>query len=67
MTTPGVGRSGTTWLYEGYAETLFARIVEQEGARLPSDRRYSARLRTPTEGVTIPRSLHDTIHALRRA
>ena len=47
------------------AETLFARIVEQEGARLPSDRRYAARLRTPAEGVTIPRSLHDTIQSLR--
>ena len=47
------------------AETRFARIVEQEGARLPSDRRYAARLRTPTEGVTIPRSLHDTIASLR--
>ena len=48
-----------------HAEALFARILEQEGARLPSDRRYAARLRTPTEGITIPRSLHDTIQRLR--
>ena len=48
-----------------HAEALFARILEQEGARLPSDRRYAARRRTPTEGITIPRSLHDTIASLR--
>ena len=48
-----------------HAEALFARILEQEGARLPSDRRYAARLRTPVEGITIPRSLHDTIQSLR--
>ena len=44
-----------------HAEALFARILEQDGARLPSDRRYAARQRTPLEGVTIPRSLYDTI------
>ena len=48
-----------------HTEALFARILEQEGARLPSDRRYAARQRTPTEGVTIPRTLHDTIASLR--
>ena len=48
-----------------HAEALFARILEQEGARLPSDRRYAARQRTPLEGVTIPRSLYDTIGDLR--
>ena len=48
-----------------HAEALFARILEQEGARLPSDRRYAARQRTPLEGVTIPRSLYDTIRDLR--
>ncbi len=44
-----------------HAEKLFARILEQDGTRLPSDRRYRARERTPTEGITIPRSLHDTL------
>ena len=48
-----------------HAEALFARILEQDGARLPSDRRYAARQRTPLEGVTIPRSLYDTIGDLR--
>ena len=50
-----------------HAEDLFARILEQEGARLPSDRRYAARGRTPVEGVSIPRSLYDTLQALRGA
>ena len=44
-----------------HAEALFAKVLEQDGTRLPSDRRYRARERTPTEGVTIPRSLHDTL------
>ncbi len=44
-----------------HAEKLFARVLEQDGARLPSDRRYRARERTPTMGVTIPKSLHDTL------
>ena len=44
-----------------HAEKLFAKVLEQDGTRLPSDRRFRARERTPTEGVTIPRSLHDTL------
>ncbi len=44
-----------------HAEKLFAEILEQEGARLPSDRRYEARARTLQEGITIPKSLHDTL------
>lgn len=46
-----------------HAEKLFARILEQEGPRLPSDRRYEARARTPVEGIMIPKSLHDTLQA----
>lgn len=49
-----------------HAETLFARILEQDGARLPSDRRYAARQRTPSEGITIPKSLFDELQALRQ-
>lgn len=49
-----------------HAETLFAKILEQEGTRLPSDRRYETRRRTPTEGITIPQSLHDEIQNLRQ-
>ena len=48
-----------------HAETLFERILAQEGTRLPSDRRYAARRRTPTEGIYIPRPLHETLEALR--
>jgi LDH2 family malate/lactate/ureidoglycolate dehydrogenase len=44
-----------------HAEQLFARILEQDGARLPSDRRFAARERTPEEGIRIPASLHETI------
>lgn len=46
-----------------HAEKLFAKILEQEGTRLPSDRRFAARKRTPTEGIRIPRSLHQTLVA----
>ena len=49
-----------------HAEALFERILAQEGTRLPSDRRYRARLRTPEEGITIPASLHTTLEALQR-
>ncbi len=48
-----------------HAEGLFERILEQDGARLPSDRRYEARTRTPTEGITIPQSLYDTLMGLK--
>ena len=44
-----------------HAEKLFAKILELDGTRLPGDRRHRARERTPTHGVTIPKSLHDTL------
>ncbi|MGD8430930.1 MAG: Ldh family oxidoreductase [Ectothiorhodospiraceae bacterium] len=44
-----------------HAERLFERILEQEGTRLPSQRRYQARERTAKEGIEIPRSLYDEI------
>jgi delta1-piperideine-2-carboxylate reductase len=44
-----------------HGEMLFSRMLEQEGARLPSDRRYEARKRTAVEGVKVPRSLYDSI------
>ena len=47
-----------------HAEQLFAKILEQDGARLPSDRRFEARRRTPSEGIRIPRALHDTIREM---
>jgi LDH2 family malate/lactate/ureidoglycolate dehydrogenase len=47
------------------AEELFARVLAQEGTRLPSDRRYAARLTTPTEGISIPASLFETLQELQ--
>ena len=48
-----------------HGERLFERILAQEGTRLPSDRRYQARARTSVEGVQVPRSLFDSLQALR--
>jgi delta1-piperideine-2-carboxylate reductase len=47
----------------GRAEQLFDDIVEQ-GARLPSQRRFDARKRSFEEGVRIPRSLYDDVQNL---
>ena len=46
-----------------HGEMLFRKMLEQDGVRLPSDRRYEARQRTTAEGVLVPRSLHDSIEA----
>ena len=45
------------------AEALFGAISGQ-GARLPSERRYRARLRSDAEGIRVSRALHDRILAL---
>jgi LDH2 family malate/lactate/ureidoglycolate dehydrogenase len=50
-----------------HAERLFARILAQPGTRLPSDRRYAARQRTPGTGITIPQALYDELQGLKRA
>lgn len=46
------------------AEALFAGIKGQ-GARLPSERRFAARKRTPSEGCRIPRALYEDLAAQR--
>ena len=46
-----------------HGEMLFEKLLAQDGARLPADRRYEARKRTVVEGVRVPRSLYDTIQA----
>lgn len=46
-----------------HGERLFSLILEQEGTRLPSDRRYQVRKRNMVEGVTVPLSLYDTLQA----
>ena len=50
-----------------HAEQLFSKILEQDGARLPSDRRFAARVRTPRDGIHIPRSLHESITEMAAA
>jgi delta1-piperideine-2-carboxylate reductase len=45
------------------AEALFNGIVSQ-GARLPSQRRFDARLRSEANGVHVPRKLYDDVLAL---
>ena len=53
---------------EGYmarAEDLFSSIIAQ-GARLPSQRRYTARQRTQKEGISIPESLYQELSRLAR-
>jgi LDH2 family malate/lactate/ureidoglycolate dehydrogenase len=49
-----------------HSEKLFTKILEQDGARLPSERRYQARQRTPSEGISIPRSLYDELQRLNQ-
>lgn len=53
--------SGDSGAQLAHAEKLFAKVLEQGGTRLPSDRRYAARQRTSTEGVLIPEALHTQI------
>ncbi|MNU03848.1 hypothetical protein D3C72_2480260 [compost metagenome] len=45
------------------AEALFAAFADQ-GARLPSQRRYEARARSLARGVRTPKVLYDQILAL---
>mmetsp|Transcript_18730 Transcript_18730/g.40774 ORF Transcript_18730/g.40774 Transcript_18730/m.40774 type:complete len:418 (-) Transcript_18730:66-1319(-) len=59
---PGVTSGGNDYLE--HCEMLFERILEEEGARLPSTRRYANRLKTPLEGVSIPLTLYKKIIAL---
>lgn len=50
---------------EARGERLFARMLEQDGVRLPGDRRLKARAETPTGGIEIPAGLHAQIEGLR--
>lgn len=53
---------GTAQASEDAAEDLFARIKDQ-GARLPGDRRYAERMKSERNGITVPRSLYETIQS----
>jgi LDH2 family malate/lactate/ureidoglycolate dehydrogenase len=48
-----------------HGERLFARMLAEEGVRLPGDRRLIARAETPEQGIEVPRALHERIEALR--
>lgn len=50
-----------------HGERLFAAMTAQDGVRLPADRRYAARARTPHDGVEVVKSLHDKIQQLAKA
>lgn len=47
------------------AETLF-NAMQDQGARLPGERRFACRQQSERQGVAISRSLHDEICALRQ-
>lgn len=48
-------------------EGLFEQMLEQEGVRLPGDRRLANRARTPNDGIDVPKKLHDEVAALAAA
>lgn len=56
-----LGKNATAHLQR--AEILFNQITDQ-GARLPSQRRFDARARSVARGVLIPRKLLDDVHSL---
>lgn len=43
------------------SEQLFEKLLEQDGTRLPSDRRYKAREVTRSSGVEIPRQIYEQV------
>ena len=54
---------------EGWAahgEAVFAKLLEQDGVRLPGSRRQANRRETPKGGIEIPASLHEKILALSK-
>lgn len=60
---PGMLGGGDLASQSARAEALFAAFGDQ-GARLPSERRFAARARSQERGVRVPRALHDRIDAL---
>ena len=47
-----------------HAEKLFAKIEEQQDARLPSARRYQNRIKTAQEGVRVSEKAYAAVKAL---
>ena len=56
---PGRFGDGDGW--RGHAEEFFKELTALHGVRLPGDRRYANRARSPHDGVEIPQSLHEKI------
>ena len=48
------------------AEMLFAKVLEQDGTRLPSDRRYATRPASLAHGVEVAGSLLETLEGLAK-
>lgn len=46
---------------KAHGEKLFAAILEQDGTRLPGQRRLKGRANTAESGISIPQSLYDSI------
>lgn len=61
--SPDIMSGGAAEKNAARAETLFAAFAEQ-GARLPSERRYAARARSLAQGVRVPRQLYEKVEAL---
>ena len=60
-----VHASGDASAVHAHCEALFEAIRIEEGARLPSERRYRERQQTVVDGVEIPLHLHEAILHLR--
>ncbi len=54
-------RFGDAAGWQAHAESFFEGLTALEGVRLPGDRRYANRQRSPRDGVEIPESLHERI------
>ena len=54
-------RFGDAQGWQNHGEAFFDKLTALDGVRLPGDRRYANRKRTPLEGVAVPESLHSKI------
>jgi delta1-piperideine-2-carboxylate reductase len=59
------GAAGGAAAVMAHAESLFEKVAEQPGTRLPSDRRFEARQLTPTEGITVVSVLFEELQNLK--
>lgn len=59
---PAAFGSAETW--DSHADAFFAELSALDGVRLPGDRRYENRQRTPDDGIDIPETLHRQILTL---